>query len=277
MKDTTIYSSVYVGLSNQKFGSAARLRNITKDDAIKKARQIMKAYDWTEATVEAYIHRMGKVNEGMSVLVGDKIEIAGAVLTALSPTKTLRERWITANRVTWKSRIARMAGEGRKNDYSQTVEELKASPYPKDTSKNNGASIAFLFQCVDFNGLFLGDCFPATVCVALKEMKYTANQPLALNLLKLSHHGGHGNISKELLELVDAKDYVICTNDSPPKPAKATIVKIVDSPNYNSKKRFIFNYEKEKYKELWRVQDIDPLQLNFTFPKTESTGYLWEE
>jgi hypothetical protein len=56
MKDTTIYSSVYVGLSNQKFGSAARLKNITKDDAIKKARQIMKAYDWTEATVEAYIY-----------------------------------------------------------------------------------------------------------------------------------------------------------------------------------------------------------------------------
>lgn len=51
-----IYSSVYVGLYNQKFGAAARLRNVTKPEAIKKAKQIMTAYEWNEAIIEAYIY-----------------------------------------------------------------------------------------------------------------------------------------------------------------------------------------------------------------------------
>lgn len=55
MKPET-YSSVYIGLSNQKFCSSFRLRNVTKAEAIIKAKKIMKAYEWTEVVIEAYIY-----------------------------------------------------------------------------------------------------------------------------------------------------------------------------------------------------------------------------
>jgi hypothetical protein len=56
MKDTTIYSDIYVSPVSNKFGPHVKLRDITKDDAIKRAQKIMDALEWNEIILEAYIY-----------------------------------------------------------------------------------------------------------------------------------------------------------------------------------------------------------------------------
>ncbi|MBB1466198.1 MBL fold metallo-hydrolase [Vibrio sp. SG41-7] len=76
----------------------------------------------------------------------------------------------------------------------------------------NKSSLILLLSCNGSNILMLGDSHAESACTSIKNRGYSAESPLPLNLLKLSHHGSSHNTNEELLALVDCTNYYISTN-----------------------------------------------------------------
>jgi beta-lactamase superfamily II metal-dependent hydrolase len=144
-----------------------------------------------------------------------------------------------------------------------------------DQSLANGTSIAFL---AEFNGkscLFLGDAHIETICQSIRRLIPNRQKRLQVDAVKLSHHGSMSNISKELLELIDARHFLVSTNgaihEHPDKSAIETIIRCsVREPV------FWFNY-RSKYNIYWNKPEKDK-QKKFTahYPSEKIEGITVE-
>ncbi|MCZ8502555.1 MBL fold metallo-hydrolase [Vibrio lentus] len=76
----------------------------------------------------------------------------------------------------------------------------------------NKSSLILLLSCNEIHILMLGDSHAESACNSLKNRGYSTENPLSLDLLKLSHHGSSHNTNEELLELVGCTNYYISTN-----------------------------------------------------------------
>lgn len=76
----------------------------------------------------------------------------------------------------------------------------------------NKSSLILLVTCDNKSILMLGDSHASTAVKCLKDIEYSHERPLSLNLLKLSHHGSSHNTNAELLKLVSCENYYISTN-----------------------------------------------------------------
>lgn len=191
------------------------------------------------------------------------IDENGLKITLLSPnddtlTKLLKEyqkpkyNYQTSGAETdWKKPIGDFIYEESNLDFK--IEE--------DKSVANGSSIAFLLSFGGKNYLFLGDAHPSIILSALKDLKITKENPIAVEFLKVSHHGSCKNTNLELLELIKTDNYIISSNSViHGLPNKRTIARII---NHNPNSIFHFNYlnvmdniflkeDYEKYKEFDR-------------------------
>lgn len=121
---------------------------------------------------------------------------------------------------------------------------------PSISAKNelaNMASIAFLIECDGLKALMLGDSYPDTIEKELRK-KYSENNPLRVDVIKVSHHGSRNNISNSLLDIVDCQDYIISTNGGAGDsmhPDRETIANILCHPQRDRNKtvRLYFNYD----------------------------------
>lgn len=121
---------------------------------------------------------------------------------------------------------------------------------PSISAKNelaNMASIAFLIECDGLRALMLGDSYPDTIEKELRK-KYSENNPLRVDVVKVSHHGSRNNISNSLLDIVDCHDYIISTNGGAGNsmhPDRETIANILCHPQRDRNKaiRLYFNYD----------------------------------
>lgn len=76
----------------------------------------------------------------------------------------------------------------------------------------NKSSLVLLVTHNSRTVLLLGDSHASTVCEALSENLYSEDNPLALNLLKISHHGSKHNTNLELLKIISCQHFYISTN-----------------------------------------------------------------
>jgi hypothetical protein len=88
--------------------------------------------------------------------------------------------------------------------------------------------------------LLLGDAHPSTVVESLEALGYTAQNPLQIDYVKVSHHGSKANTNDDLLTLIDCNNFIISANGNhhglPNKKTLARIIKYF--PNAN----LMFNY-----------------------------------
>ncbi len=113
--------------------------------------------------------------------------------------------------------------------------------FKEDTSIANGSSIAFIMEYENRNFLFLGDAHPSIVIEGLKKFGYHKDNPLNVELMKVSHHGSMYNTNKELLEIVKTDNYLISSNATKHGlPNKRTIARII---NNNPSAIIRFNYD----------------------------------
>jgi len=128
------------------------------------------------------------------------------------------------------------------------IDQLADAPFAKDTTKPNGSSIAFLAE-YDGKRVLLGadahvDCLLPSIRRLLKRKKR-----LSLDAFKIPHHGSEGNLSKELLDVLDCPKYLISTNGSYFKhPRAMAIARILK--HGGTEKTLYFNYA-SKYTKLW--------------------------
>lgn len=92
------------------------------------------------------------------------------------------------------------------------VDKLAAAKFHEDDSETNGSSIAALAEYDGHRMLLTGDAPPSVVAAALRRHGVTDDSPLALDVLKLSHHGSKNNTSPELLALLDYRHVLVSTN-----------------------------------------------------------------
>lgn len=113
--------------------------------------------------------------------------------------------------------------------------------FQEDTSVANGSSIAFVMGYEDKNFLFLADAHPSVIIEGLSKFGYNKENPLNVELMKVSHHGSMYNTSKELLNIVKTNSYLISSNATKHGlPNKRTIARII----HNNPNAFIyFNYD----------------------------------
>jgi beta-lactamase superfamily II metal-dependent hydrolase len=148
-----------------------------------------------------------------------------ARLTLLSPgaaqLKRLRARWSSAIR------------DFSPGDSDEALRRLKARrdyrppelppvfgtrTHGSDRSVANGSSIAFLLEHDGASCLFAGDAFPRVLSASLLRLAEERNPGrggrIAVDVVKLPHHGSMGNVNEQLLAAVDCRRWLVSTNGS---------------------------------------------------------------
>jgi len=147
------------------------------------------------------------------------------------------------------------------------VERLAEAKFDEDNTAPNGSSIAFLAEYEGKAVLFTGDAHPSTLVNGIQQLLHARHlSRLPLDAFKIPHHGSKNNLSRELLQLLECRRYLISTNGSyfhhPDQEAIARILKYGAaeySKNSFEKAEVCFNYHKP------RVATWDDPHLKFRY------------
>ncbi len=216
-------------------------------------------------------------------------ELAGGLrLTVLSPT---HDQLVRLKRV-WDRELKRsglfeawqrefLAGdeEGDPSD-SMNIEALAASPFKKDGSIPNGASIALLADWNDRRVLLAGDAHAPVLEESLRRLtRATGDERVRLDAFKLSHHGSARNLSVELLELIDCRDYLFSSNgDRHHHPDRKTVARILKHgrPSSGDNVRLLFNYRSPD-NEIWDDPELmEKYRYDVVYPQADDDGLAVE-
>jgi beta-lactamase superfamily II metal-dependent hydrolase len=92
------------------------------------------------------------------------------------------------------------------------VRALAAEPFREDTEAPNGSSIAFLAEFGGRRVMMGADAHPSCVARALRSLGFGPQNRLKLDLFKLCHHGSKGNLSPDLVAMLDCTRFAISTD-----------------------------------------------------------------
>lgn len=96
--------------------------------------------------------------------------------------------------------------------YAIPLEDLSKVDFVESKQPLNNSSISFILETPNKRYLFLGDVIETQVADYLENvMGITKDCKLAVDVIKLPHHGSCRNISERLLSLVDTRHYLIST------------------------------------------------------------------
>lgn len=154
------------------------------------------------------------------------------------------------------------------------INELSNLEIIEDTSVTNGSSISFVIETDNKKLLFLADAHPSVILESLK-MHYSDEEfPIEFDIIKLSHHGSITNTSKELLEVIDSKNYIISSDGSKfGHPDIETIARIINRKSaftrnlhFNYPPKFIHEINDENLKgkysfEIYVAKEKSPIEI----------------
>lgn len=182
----------------------------------------------------------------------EPFELAGLMITLVSPDiehlRTLRSKWAswrTSDAAKKAARELRAAPGvqimGRKPMPSVLDVEKLAAATPTDPEPPNGSSIAFIAEWGGRRILFAADAHPDLLADSLGRLAGPEGK-VPVNLFKVSHHGSHGNTTRDVVERLDCSEFLISTNGTrhghPDPEAIARLLKFGPA----GRKRLIFNY-----------------------------------
>jgi hypothetical protein len=129
----------------------------------------------------------------------------------------------------------------RKGLLSAGLETLLGGQFVKDDAVANGSSIAFLAEYAGRSALFLADAHADVIAESIRRVCAERKcQRLAVNAMKVSHHGSKHNTSEDMLLRIECPSYLISTNgDKFGHPDEECIARIIE---YGKPQRMYFNY-----------------------------------
>jgi hypothetical protein len=181
----------------------------------------------------------------------------GMEITLLSPTRKMLELLA----VTWQKELRKHGfTPGSRTQFRKflggsaptagNLDDLADSRFRGDTSRPNGSSIGFLAEYGGKSALLAGDAHAPVLEEAIRSLVADrGGRKLRLDAFKLPHHGSRGNLSRELVELVSCRKWLVSTNGHKfHHPDGEALAKIV---RYGGRRRAIhFNY-RTKYNAFW--------------------------
>lgn len=131
-----------------------------------------------------------------------------------------------------------------------------------DRAAANGSSIAFLAEFAGKSCLFLADAYHQVIGESIKRLLRQRGQPLLrVDAVKLAHHGSAGNISDELLALIDCPRFLISTNGSRFRHPDAEAMQRIIARSPHQPPTLCFNYD-SKTTRPWASAELQK-QLNY--------------
>lgn len=131
------------------------------------------------------------------------------------------------------------------------VAALAASPASEDSAPANGSSIAFSAEFEGKRILLAADAHFRVLTGSLLALPAAERR---FDLVKLSHHGSQGNLSRPLLDAIDASRFAVSTDgshhDHPDPEAIARIIQWL-----TGQKQFYFNYRHSEA-AMWADPDL---------------------
>lgn len=122
------------------------------------------------------------------------------------------------------------------------VDALAQAPMGRDTSKANGSSIALLAEYDGKRCLLAGDAYPDDLAEALDQLPGVGGA-VAVDAVKLSHHGGKKNTSPDLLRRLRCPRYLISTNGSYyDHPDRETVARVLVYGRAAGRPQIVFNH-----------------------------------
>ena len=165
------------------------------------------------------------------------------------------------------------------NDYHQRIEHFDLNTFTEDSSIENDSSIAVLIERNGKKILSLADSLPSTIVGALRNLGYSADKPLELDLIKVSHHGSRGNNSDELYSMIRCNKYVFCASgdNKHQLPTKECMVRILRNKHrpINSFYEFLFTHDNIQLRSIFDIDDKSVLR-NLHFKMTFSDSKCFD-
>lgn len=180
-----------------------------------------------------------------------KIDLGFCKIQILSPTIDA----LRINKEEYEKIEANIASSRVEADGKKTLEELASNTTKQRRNGEdivNRSSIAFVIEADGKSILMMGDADPWIVYDKLKDMGYTEDTPLMINLMKISHHGSRNNTCNELLDVLKCDNYIISTNGgygSSFHPDREVLAKLLCHPRREKEVTLYFNYALDEIEE----------------------------
>jgi beta-lactamase superfamily II metal-dependent hydrolase len=156
------------------------------------------------------------------------------------------------------------------------ISALAQMPFESDRTAPNGSCIAFLAEYKGKSCLFLGDAHPSIIVDSIKRLlARRGEEKLAVDAIKIPHHGSRNNVSRELIKLLDCPRYLVSTNGNIfAHPDAESIARII---MYGGRSPMIsFNYLSE-ITRIWKEESIySRKSFEVRYPEPESSGLIIE-
>jgi beta-lactamase superfamily II metal-dependent hydrolase len=191
-------------------------------------------------------------------------DFEGMTITLLSPDAAklaaLRSKWqawrtADAAKIAAKELKAGVQAMGRSKMPEVLDVDALAAPTPTDPEPPNGSSIAFIAEWKGRRVLLAGDAHPDLLVSSLAPLAKAAGGRLPIDLLKVPHHGSKGNTTRELVELLDCRRFLLSTDGKrhghPDPEAIARLLAFAPT----GAKALYFNYRTERT-EPWGDNEL---------------------
>jgi hypothetical protein len=144
-----------------------------------------------------------------------------------------------------------LSGERRR----PSISDLLQMPSPKDTSTANRSSIVLLAEYAGSSVLLPGDATPTALLTGVRRLLAERSlDRVHLTALKLPHHGSTRNVTKELLELLPADNYLFSSDGGRhDHPDDVAVAKCLAYGNPGS--ALVFNYRNPRTLQ-WQDEQV---------------------
>jgi hypothetical protein len=189
----------------------------------------------------------------------------GLRLTLLSPTPAQLRKLAPV----WVRELKQSGLEpGARVDYSRflkgapststDVEQLANSAFKADAAPANGSSIALLAEFGGASVLLGADAHAPVLAESIRKLLASRHiQRLPLDAFKLPHHASKNNLSRELLELLECRCYLVSTNgDYFSHPDREAIARVIKFGQYGGQKPSLYFNYRTRFNEVWARADL---------------------
>lgn len=158
--------------------------------------------------------------------------------------------------------------ENMEDDLKVPLSELAKRETPGTRQIVNNASIAFILKAENKTYLMLGDVMAGDVYNYLvNEKKYSEENPLEVDFVKVAHHGSKNNISTKLLDIIRCNRFIISTNGGMGNachPDRETVAKILYHPkrDMNTTVHLYFNYTLDEIGKKTKIFKDGEIELS---------------
>ncbi|SDE34913.1 Metal-dependent hydrolase, beta-lactamase superfamily II [Mucilaginibacter pineti] len=198
------------------------------------------------------------------------LDLWGAKCSVLSPNQPMMERLLRL----WSKEelvIRQQEVTGKKtasgNDYKTRLSDFDLTKEYIDQGEENNSSIAFALEYRGERILFSADAKAALLTAGLRRLG--GGKPVLFKYVQVPHHGSKYNISDELLQLIDCREYII-TGDGFNRsslPNKYTLAKILCA---NTGQEVIFHLTEKNAltNSIFNVDKESTFDVRFPAPET---------